>query len=79
MKLTDQDIEAIARQIAGDLRGGGSTAPAIASAPAKASAPAASCDGTVGVFRTVDEAVAAAKAAFPVFSSLPLEKRGKII
>ena len=79
MKLTDQDIEAIARQIAGDLRGGGSTAPAIASAPAKASAPAASCDGAMGVFRTVDEAVAAAKAAFPVFSSLPLEKRGKII
>ena len=76
MKLTDQDIEAIARRIAGDLRGGGATAPAPA-APA-ASAPAIP-DGAQGVYRTVDEAVAAAKAAFPVFSGLTLEKRGKVI
>ncbi len=79
MKLTDQDIEAIAQRIAGDIRG--ASAPASSAAPAKASsAPAASfAEGTMGVFRTVDEATAAAKAAFPVFSSLPLEKRGKII
>jgi hypothetical protein len=33
MKLTDQDIEAIARKIAGDLQGGGSSAPASKPAP----------------------------------------------
>lgn len=76
MKLSDQDIEAIARRIAGDLRG--SPAPAAA-APAAAPASAAFADGAMGVFRTVDEAVAAAKAAFPVFSSLCLSKRGEII
>lgn len=78
MKLTDQDIEAIARRIAGDLRG--SPAPAPAAAPAAASAPAASfAEGAMGIFKTVDDAVAAAKAAFPVFSNLSLEKRGRII
>ena len=76
MKLTDQDIEAIAQRIAGDIRGASSPAPSAS--PAKA--PSASfAEGTMGVFRTVDEATAAAKAAFPVFSSMPLEKRGKII
>ena len=73
MKLTDQDIEAIARRIAGDLRG--APAPAAA-APA---APAAFADGAMGVFRTVDEAVAAARAAFPVFANLSLAKRGQVI
>ncbi len=74
MKLTDQDIEAIAQRIAGDLHGAPASAPAAPSAQAPAFA-----EGTLGVFGTVDEAVAAAKAAFPVFSGLPLEKRGKII
>ena len=78
MKLTDQDIEAIARRIAGDLRGSGATAPAPAPATPAASTPAIP-DGAQGVYRTVDEAVAAAKAAFPVFSGLTLEKRGKVI
>ena len=74
MKLTDQDIEAIARRIAGDLRG----APAAAAA-APAAAPAAFAAGAMGVFRTVDEAVAAARAAFPVFANLSLAKRGQVI
>ena len=78
MKLTDQDIEAIARRIAGDL-GGGSAAPAAApAAPPSAAAPSIP-SGTVGVFATVDEAVAAAKAAFPVFSALPLSRREQVI
>jgi len=76
MKLTDQDIEAIARRIAGDI-GGRSETPASAPAPA-AAAPAVPADA-VGVFATVDEAVAAAKAAFPVYSALSLEKRGAVI
>ncbi|NLB66476.1 MAG: aldehyde dehydrogenase EutE [Lentisphaerae bacterium] len=79
MKLTDQDIEAIARRIAGDLRG--APAPA-APPPAAASAPAASpadYGDAMGVFNTVDEAVAAARAAFPVFSALSIEKRAAVI
>ncbi len=78
MKLTDQDIEAIARRIAGDLRGSPAPAPSAAPAPAP-TAPASIADGALGVFKTVDEAVAAAKAAFPIFSNLCLSKRGQII
>jgi acyl-CoA reductase-like NAD-dependent aldehyde dehydrogenase len=74
MKLTDQDIEAIAQRIAGDLRGPPAPVAAAPSPPA-----AASADGALGVFRSVDEAVAAAKAAFPVYSNLSLEKRGRVI
>ena len=36
MKLTDQDIEAIAQRIAGDLRGPSAAAPAKSAAPAPA-------------------------------------------
>ena len=79
MKLTDQDIEAIARRIAGDLRGAPAPAPAAAPAASPAAAVASFAEGTMGVFKTVDEATAAAKAAFPVFSSLCLSKRAKII
>lgn len=78
MKLTDQDIEAIARRIAGDLRGG-SAAPAPAPAAAPASAAPAVPAGTLGVFATVDKAVTAAKTAFPVFSALPLSRREQVI
>ena len=78
MKLTDQDIEAIARRIAGDLSG--SPAPASASAVAQTtSAAPAAIDGTLGVFKNVDEAVTAAKAAFPIFANLPLSKRELVI
>ena len=57
MRLTDQDIEAIAQRIAGDMRGGGgasraSSSSAAASAPYKGTIPA----GAMGVFDTVDEA-----------------------
>jgi len=75
MKLTDQDIEAIARRIAGDLRG--TAAPAAAPAPT-VQAPAIPA-GAVGVYATVDEAVAAAKSAFPAFSALPLSRREQVI
>lgn len=71
-KLTDQDIEAIARKIVADLGGqpsGGSSA--------KASAPPAPAG--MGMFSTVDEAVAAARTAFPVYSGLSLDKRNEII
>ena len=41
MKLTDQDIEAIAQRIAGDLRGASASAPAKSAAPAASVAPPA--------------------------------------
>jgi len=81
MKLTDQDLEAIAQRIASDMGNAPAPAPA-ASAPAAAPAPVAPApvaSGGMGVFATVDEAVTAAQKAFPVFSGLPLEKRGQII
>ncbi len=70
-RLSDQDIEAIARKIAGEL--GGSARPA---ARAEA-APALPAGG--GMFATVDEAVKAARAAQPKFAGLTLEKRNRII
>ena len=70
-RLTDADIEAIARRIAGDLQ------PGSASAPAHAEVTAA--DQSLGIFPTVDEAVKAAREARPVFVALPLRKRGEII
>lgn len=76
MKLSDQDIEAIAQRIAGDLTGKPPASGISASSGGGTAAPAT--DG-MGVFRTVDEAVKAAKAAFPVFSGLSMEKRAKII
>jgi aldehyde dehydrogenase len=66
-RLTDQDIEAIARRIAADLSGTG----------APPSAPPAG--GGPGVFATVDEAARAAKAAQPVFAALPLATRAGIL
>lgn len=78
MKLTDQDIEAIARRIAGDLSGSPAFVPTPAAAQAPAAPPAA-IDGALGVFQTVDEAVTAAKAAFPIFANLPISKREHII
>jgi len=80
MNLTDQDIEAIAQRIAGDMGGAPSpaSAPSVPTAAAPA-APAPAAAGGMGVFSTVDEAVVAAQAAFPVFSGLSLEKRGQII
>ena len=79
MKLTDQDIEAIARRIAGDLGNAPAPAPAAAPAASPAAASAAFAEGAMGIFKTVDEATAAAKAAFPVYSALSLERRAKII
>jgi acyl-CoA reductase-like NAD-dependent aldehyde dehydrogenase len=69
--LTDQEIEAIARRIAADLRHG---TPAAGSQPAPR--PVAR---DIGIFATVDEAVQAAREAQPVFVALPLRQRAKII
>ncbi len=67
-RLTDQDIEAIARRIVSDLNG--------APPPPAGAAPA---EQGMGIYPTVDEAVAAARQAQPAFVALPLETRGAII
>jgi aldehyde dehydrogenase len=66
--LTDRDIDAIARRIVADLRGGPPSPPPAAAPPL----------GT-GVYTTVDDAVRAAQAAQPRFVRLPLATRARII
>jgi len=81
-KLTDQDIEVIARKIAAELNGPRASADSgNGSPPAPAAQPPveASTNLELGVFATIDEAVKAAQAAFIRFSALPLSTRGQII
>jgi len=73
-KLSEQEIEAIARRIVADLEG---RQPEAAATTAVGS-PAAP-EGGLGLFATVDEAVAAAAKAQPVFAALPLAQRARII
>ena len=77
--LTDTDIQAIIARVkervsAGDIAG--RTAPALEAAHAVATEDDAVGDG---VFRTVDDAVAAAKRSFAVYRSLGLDRRKGII
>lgn len=74
-RLTDREIEEIARRIAADLGGGASSASIAAAIPA--AAPGA--PSGMGVFTTVDEAVRAARTAQPQFVSLKLAHRAAII
>jgi acyl-CoA reductase-like NAD-dependent aldehyde dehydrogenase len=70
-RLTERDVEEIARRIAAQLHpGGASTVPRTASTPAARD---------LGIFATVDEAVRAAREAQPLFVALPLRQRAKII
>src|SRR5437764_4390370 len=72
-RLTDRDIDEIARRIAADIARGAVPLP-------QTFAPAAPAPQTgLGVFNTVDEAVRAARAAQPQFAALKLEHRGRII
>jgi acyl-CoA reductase-like NAD-dependent aldehyde dehydrogenase len=75
-RLTDPDIEAIARRIVADLRDEGGTALG-GQAPSGAQGPPDAA--VIGAYATVDEAVAAARAAQPAFARLPLKTRGRII
>jgi acyl-CoA reductase-like NAD-dependent aldehyde dehydrogenase len=70
-RLSEQEIESIARTIAADL----GTPAAAASRPV---APRIG-EATPGGFATVDEAVRAAAQAQPVFAALPLKVRAAII
>ena len=74
-RLTDREIEEIARRIAADLGGGSAGASVAAGAPAAASA----APSGMGVFATVDEAVRAARVSQPQFVSLKLAHRAAIL
>ena len=76
-RLTDQDIEAIARKIAAGISGGG--VPSATSAGAPTAQATAQLRHTLGIYATVDEAARAAKAAQPVFAALPLRQRAAIL
>ncbi len=71
-RLTDADIDAIARRIVADLN-----QRPLESIPAPPAVQAADRDH--GIYPTVDEAVKAAREAQPVFVALPLKKRAQII
>ena len=87
MRLSDQDIEAIAQRIARDMEtGGGRSAPGAAKPAGGGSAagggrhgPPDAYKGEMGVFPTVDEAVAAARKAMQTFPHLPLDVRRRIV
>jgi acyl-CoA reductase-like NAD-dependent aldehyde dehydrogenase len=70
-RLTEQEIEDVARRIAADL--GGPRSPT-----GRLTIPGAGA-GAAGAFATVDEAVRAAAQAQPAFAALPLKVRAGII
>lgn len=81
-RLTDQEIDDIARRIAADISRGGSAAPVssyVSSSPSSSSSSSPAVDTSLGIFATVTEAVNAAKAAQPKFVNLKLQQREKII
>jgi acyl-CoA reductase-like NAD-dependent aldehyde dehydrogenase len=77
-RLTDQEIEDIARRIATDIRGGAAGSQPAGS-PLFPQMVMPSYDSSLGVFNTVNEAVTAAKAAQVQFAALRIEIRKKIL
>lgn len=73
-RLTDREIDEIARRIAADIVRGGTPIPA----PAMSVAPP-HLDQGLGIFATIGEAVRAAAVAAPQFAALKLEHRARII
>jgi aldehyde dehydrogenase len=73
-RLTDQEIEEIARRIVADIRGVPPTAPGP-----ERSGPAPQVEPGLGIFATVAEAVQAAEVAQPRFAALPLVHRARIL
>jgi propionaldehyde dehydrogenase len=67
--LSEQEIDAVARRIVAELGG----------RPTSEVSPATKSATTSGAFATVDDAVAAARGAFPLFVRLPLAQRAAII
>ena len=75
-RLTDREIDEIARRIAGDILGGGQ---ALMPVPLGQSEGQARVPVLHGVFPTVSECVAAAAVAQKQFVALPLSTRAKIL
>ena len=73
MKLTDEQIQVIARKVAESL---GHGAAASADAPEERGRGDTSL---TGIFRTIDGAVSAAETAFRQFAEMTLEKRAEVI
>ena len=71
-KLSEKDVDAIARRIVADLRQPG---PTVTRGQGTGQAAVAPPHGEPGIFATVDEAVRAAREAQPVFVALPLAVR----
>lgn len=76
-RLNNEAIDKIARQVLGRLRGGQPQSTILQSAQTETIARGGSLP--MGVFRSIDECVAAARAAFEAFSKLGLEHRQRII
>ena len=77
-RLSDAVVDAIARQVLERLHGQ-PTQPAPALRPAQSESVARGGALPAGVFRSIDECVAAAKAAFNDFSRIGLERRKVIV
>jgi acyl-CoA reductase-like NAD-dependent aldehyde dehydrogenase len=73
--LTDQEIELIAQRIAADLTGRG----AARGGGDGAAAPAQSAVTGLGIFDSIDEAVAAAKTAFDQYNLMGLRRRNEVV
>ncbi len=86
-RLTDAQVDRIARELAGRLGATppatsapvGASAPAPTPAPAPRDVPLAQPQPGDGVFETVDECVAAARAAFEALDAMTLAKRHEIV
>jgi acyl-CoA reductase-like NAD-dependent aldehyde dehydrogenase len=75
-RLSDGEIEAIARKIAADISRGNAPLP---QSYTSAAAPAPQYEQGLGIFSTVEDAVRAAREAQPRFVALKLEHRARII
>jgi acyl-CoA reductase-like NAD-dependent aldehyde dehydrogenase len=73
-RLSDREIEEIARRIAADISRGATPVPSGSNAP-----PAESTQSGLGIFSTVSEAVSAAGVAQSQFVALKLQHRGRIL
>jgi aldehyde dehydrogenase len=76
-RLTDREIEEIARRIVADINRDG--APASAVQPASTPPQDPAVGNYLGIYPTVADAVAAAEAAFPKYVTLELAHRARII
>ncbi len=76
-RLTDQEIEQIARRISADIARGAVPVPSPATDNRQPATPA--WQGALGVFSTVSDAVGAAGTAQKQFAALKLAQRGKIL